>query len=87
MIEREIFDQAVTLTAIGVGTAFVVLLFLSLILWVSGWAFSRFSSRNGDVEAEVLELSPESRSKALAAVVAVATALQKERSHGRIGVV
>ena len=87
MIEREIFDQAATLTAIGVGTAFVVLLFLSLTLWVSGWAFSRFSSRNEDLEAEVLERSPESRSKALAAVVAVATVLQKERSSGRIGVV
>jgi Na+-transporting methylmalonyl-CoA/oxaloacetate decarboxylase gamma subunit len=77
-IEQEVVDQGVRLTAVGITTAFGVLLLLTLVIVLMGWAASfasrRFSKGAGSASDE--------HDKALAAVVAVSAMREKDDGPG-----
>ena len=79
-------DQAATLTAIGAGTAFALLLSLTVLIAVVGWVVRKVEGRSSAELAEAASQdmpSDAAGAKALAAVVAVTAAMQEEsRTQG-----
>jgi Na+-transporting methylmalonyl-CoA/oxaloacetate decarboxylase gamma subunit len=67
ILDQAKIEEGLTLTVIGVGTAFALLLVLSVTIWISGKFFA------SDKAAEV---STEGRDKALAAAIAVSALLE-----------
>lgn len=74
-------DQAATLTAIGAGTAFALLLSLTVLIAVVGWVVRKVESRSlGEPTVAVSQEMPSdaAQAKALAAVVGVTAVMQEE---------
>ena len=71
MFDQAIIDEGLKLTALGVGTAFALLLFLSLSIWIAGKFLGPKDAQDAPDEG-----SSEQRNKALAASIAVATLLE-----------
>lgn len=71
MFDQALIEQALRLTIIGLGTAFSLLLFLSISIWVVGKFFAdKHDQRTED------ETSQEEHNKAIAASIAVATLVE-----------
>ena len=70
--DSALLEEGLTLTAIGVGTAFALLLVLSIAIWLSGKLFGP-EKESPDQSAEA---STEGRDKALAAAIAVSALLE-----------
>ena len=65
-IDPDIVDQGIKLTAIGVGTAFALLIVLTLVMYAMAAVAAIGERRRGAAEP-----APDERDRALAAVVAV----------------
>ena len=77
-IEQSAVDAGLRLTAIGMGTAFALLLFLSLLVAVIGRVLRSRRARPSDERAAAAgEPGPEQRDRALAAVAAVSALLAR----------
>ncbi len=70
--DQALIEEGLTLTTIGVGTAFGLLLILSVAIWLSG----KFFAPEKESSASPGELSTEGRDKALAAAIAVSALLE-----------
>ena len=84
-VDPAIFEEALILTAIGMGTAFVVLVLLLVVILLIG-VFNRYFNGDED-QSETLDSDPhsddedaEARDRALAAALAV-TALIASKPH------
>ena len=77
--DYDLIRQGLTLTAIGMGAAFGLLLLLMAIVQVTGLAIG-YQSRRASmrVEAAAALAAAESRDKALAAVIAVSVLLERD---------
>ena len=77
IIDQAVVEQGAKLTAIGMGTAFAILLLLTLVIMVMGSLAGRVS-RGAAPQAAMTsdETSLEVRDRALAAVVAVSAVLE-----------
>ena len=73
-IEQAVIDEGVRLTVVGMGTAFALLLVLTLVVTLMGAAF-RWAAERGVVPED-----PEARDRAVAAAVAVG--VMRARSPG-----
>ena len=71
MFDQALIEEALTLTIIGLSTAFSLLFFLSISIWIVGKLFADKSDQVP--EGEVFQ---EERNKALAASIAVATLVE-----------
>lgn len=77
MIEQAVFDNAVLLTAIAIGTAFALLASMGIIISIIGRLAGPGSPQVGnDVFVDEVK-SDDDRGKAIAAVVAVSALLEK----------
>ena len=74
VIEQAVIDEGVRLTVVGMGTAFALLLVLTLVVTLMGAAF-RWAANRGVVPED-----PEARDRAVAAAVAVG--VMRARSPG-----
>ena len=70
--DQALIEQGLTLTAIGMGTAFALLIILSVGIWVVG-KFFRPKEESPD---EMAQASAAGREKALAAAIAVSALLE-----------
>ena len=79
----DLIRQGLTMTAIGMGAAFGLLLLLMAIVQVTGLAIGYQSRRaSTKVEAAAARVAAESRDKALAAVIAVSALLERDGDSG-----
>lgn len=77
-------DQATILTAIGAGTAFALLLLLTILIAIVGWVVLRVEgrlSRESTEPPSTETLSDSAQAKALAAVAGVTAVMQEETTH------
>ena len=72
ILDQAKIDEGLTLTAIGMGTAFALLLILSAAIWLSG----KFFAPEKVPSDQAAEVSTEGRDKALAAAIAVSALLE-----------
>jgi sodium pump decarboxylase gamma subunit len=81
--DYDLIRQGLTLTAIGMGAAFGLLLLLMAVIQVTGLA-TGYQSRRASmkVEAAAARTAAESRDKALAAVIAVSALLERDGDSG-----
>lgn len=89
MIDQAIVRDAAMLTAIGVGTAFSLLIVLTLIVTVVGRVLAAFprlggleTTSAGDAGPGAAQASGEERDKALAAAIAVTVAMERSKRTG-----
>ena len=71
MFDQALIEEALTLSIIGLSTAFSLLFFLSISIWIVGKLFADKSDQVPEGE-----VSQEERNKALAASIAVATLVE-----------
>ena len=71
MFDQALIEEALTLTIIGLSTAFSLLFFLSISIWIVGKLFADKSDQVPEGE-----VSQEERNKVLAASIAVATLVE-----------
>ena len=78
-LDYDLIRQGLTLTAIGMGAAFGLLLLLMALIQVMGLAIG-YQSRRASMRAEAAAARAvvESRDKALAAVIAVSVLLERD---------
>ena len=84
MIEQAVAEKAAIMTGIGLATAFGILVLLMVLIGLLSLATRRFLHvAEPGTESEPLDGDAEAKNKALAAVVAVAALLTRQR--GRVG--
>ena len=74
--DQELISQGLTLTAIGIATAFGLLIVLMVLIYIMGWATGFPERRAAKARMAAEAAAAESRDRALAAVAAV-TALSR----------
>ena len=74
--DQELISQGLTLTAIGIATAFGLLIVLMVLIYIMGWATGFPERRVAKARMAAEAAAAESRDRALAAVAAV-TALSR----------
>ncbi len=70
--DQELIRQGLTLTAIGIGTAFGLLIVLMVLIYAMGWVTGIPERRASKARLAAEAAAAESRDRALAAVAAVA---------------
>ena len=79
-LDQELIRQGLTLTAIGIGTAFGLLIVMMVLIYLMGWATGIPARRAAKARMAAEAAAAESRDRALAAVAAVA-ALSTSTEH------
>ena len=74
--DQDLIRQGLTLTAIGIGTAFGLLIVMMIFIYLMGWVTSIPARRAAKARIAAEAAAAESRDRALAAVAAV-TALSR----------
>ena len=74
--DQELIRQGLTLTAIGIATAFGLLIVMMILIYLMGWVTSIPARRAAQARIAAEAAAAESRDRALAAVAAV-TALSR----------
>ena len=70
--DQELIRQGLTLTAIGIATAFGLLIVMMILIYIMGWATSIPARRAAKARMVAEAAAAESRDRALAAVAAAA---------------
>ena len=76
-IDPELVEQAAILTGIGIGTAFGLLVFLIITIYIIAFIFRRFPEATDTTEDTLAVEDDQFRDKALAAAIAVSALLGK----------
>ena len=89
-LDQAVAEDAAILTAIGIGTAFAVLLVLLIVTVLTRWILVRVAERTGepaeDTPGQPTQEDDEARNRALAAALAVTALLAaRPRSAGSAG--